>query len=649
LHELAIDPHFSPNPALTRLRRSIVACIFVSLAIFISKARGQQTIQVPENAATVQDAIDMASDGDTVNIAPGTYGGAINFNGKSITVQGSGPGVILEGHPDSPVVTFNSGETRSAVLQNVTVTGGSVSAAPSAGGIYINGASPTIQNSTITGNLNCDIGVVNGAPAILDNEISSSVLALYVTGCIPLSERAGDEYGGGVLLYGPSKDGLEAQIIGNIIEDNQVVYGAGGINVIDAGLLLIKNNVIRGNFTNAAGAGINVEGDTAPSIVQNLIYGNTIDPILIPPSYEVGAGITIAVTTGEFEAAPVLVVNNTLVGNQLLFYPSAPQQGSQFFADNQTQRIELINNLIIGSTSQAAVYCQVDPAHPVAPPSFVDNDVYNLDSAGGAAYSGTCPSQTGIFGNISADPLFATGAGDAHPYELLVASPAIDAGDNEAEDLPALDLVGNPRVQNAKGLSTAIVDMGVYEYVGVPAPPPPPANFTLTVTPSAIGVQEGKRVNLSVSVSPVTANLGPVTLTCTGLPANAACSFAPLLLVFTSTQPQSSALTITTGTATGRSSGAPSMKGNGSLALTALMLLPFVIVFSRDSATSKPDAGFRCLSFLCVLWLTFGLSGCGKDKYVVYVPPQTYAVTVQAVAVNSNLTKQAVVVLTVDH
>ena len=53
-----------------------------------SDLSGGGTIESP--FSSIQTAINAATDGDTVNVAPGTYYENINFNGKNITVSRSG-------------------------------------------------------------------------------------------------------------------------------------------------------------------------------------------------------------------------------------------------------------------------------------------------------------------------------------------------------------------------------------------------------------------------------------------------------------------------------------------------------------------------------------------------------------------------------
>ncbi len=64
-------------------------------------------------------------------------------------------------------------------------------------------------------------------------------------------------------------------------------------------------------------------------------------------------------------------------------------------------------------------------------------------------------------GNIDDDPLLATGI-----YTLASGSPCIDAGDNAAVPGDILvDLLGEQRIADGNGDGSAVVDMGVYEYV----------------------------------------------------------------------------------------------------------------------------------------------------------------------------------------
>jgi hypothetical protein len=70
---------------------------------------------------------------------------------------------------------------------------------------------------------------------------------------------------------------------------------------------------------------------------------------------------------------------------------------------------------------------------------------------------------TGIDGNISADPLFTNPTQD--DYHLQQGSPSIDSGDNQAPNLPDKDIDGGPRVLDGGGNGTAIIDMGIDEFL----------------------------------------------------------------------------------------------------------------------------------------------------------------------------------------
>jgi hypothetical protein len=65
-------------------------------------------------------------------------------------------------------------------------------------------------------------------------------------------------------------------------------------------------------------------------------------------------------------------------------------------------------------------------------------------------------------------------------------------GKNAAPSLPSKDLVGNPRIVNGNGGSTAIVDMGAYEFVPVNLTPK-----TLSFGTQLVGSTATKTVTLT--------------------------------------------------------------------------------------------------------------------------------------------------------
>jgi hypothetical protein len=169
-------------------------------------------------------------------------------------------------------------------------------------------------------------------------------------------------------------------------------------------------------------------------VIENLISNNQADT---------GGGI-------YWSNPPKSMINNTIADNDA-------RQGSGIFAGGSFGPPLIENNIIIAKLGQVAVFGG-DFFNPAQPPIMKNNNVF---SPQGLAYGGIFPSQTGINGNISTDPLFINPTeGD---YRLRPGSPSIDAGDNAAPNLPVTDLDGNPRIQDGNGDGAAVVDMGAYE------------------------------------------------------------------------------------------------------------------------------------------------------------------------------------------
>jgi hypothetical protein len=417
----------------------VLALVFVCV-VFMQTANAQTTIHVPADQATIQAAITAAQPGDTVLVAPGTYLENIDFQGKAIRVTSSdGAGVtIVDGGGAGPVVTFKSSEGAGSVLNGLTLRNGSPShtfpgTGTSGAGIWIYFSSPTITSNVITGNhAICGIGmeVQGGSAVIRGNTITGNTQAGGTGGC----------GGGGIEVTGDSSHPTATPLItGNTITNNSLQGGGngGGINVGFNASPTIQNNFISGNAVWNSGGGILIQANsgTPTVVVQNIIVNNS--------TAGGGSGGGIAASSRATLTA------NTIAGN------TAFDGSSGIFAD-RFGPITISNNLVVAALGQTGIVCsQFSSTFP----TFSHNDV--TSPGGGQIYSSNCAAAAQGNGNISLDPQFVNSAnGD---YHLQATSPAIDAGDNGAPNLPQQDYNGNPRVVDGNNDCTDTADMGAYE------------------------------------------------------------------------------------------------------------------------------------------------------------------------------------------
>jgi parallel beta-helix repeat protein len=423
----------------------------VVFLVSTESASAKLVITVPGDQPTIQSAIDVATAGDTVLVAPGTYVENLNFGGKAITVESNqGPeATIIDGNQAGSVVTFVSGEGPSSVLRGFTLQRGL--AGSDGGGINILSSSPTVVGNIITDNRVCGDGAgisVRFSSARIEGNLITNNGGIVCSGIS----------GGGIRVGGVG----QVQIIDNVITGNSASSGfGGGIDLFAAGTPTIRGNVISAN-TAAFGGGIHIVNQSDATIVQNVINGNHAGQ---------GGGIYWLIPSG---VRGPLLINNTVASNQ------AETQGSGIFAGGFDAQVQLFNNIVEGASGQPAIYC--DEFYDPAPPILKSNNVF---SDGAAAYGGTCGDPTGTNSNISADPLFVDPANA--DYHLAAGSPSIDAGDNAAPELPATDIDGDRRVMNGR------VDQGVDEF---------PASTAAPSAPTNLAAVRGKGLQATVSWSP---------------------------------------------------------------------------------------------------------------------------------------------------
>ena len=245
----------------------------------------------------IQDALDDANNGDTIEVDEGTYYENIVFNGKnSITLQCSNPSdpavvaaTVIDGGGKDHVVAFL--EDINSNLKGFTIQGGNTK--EYGGGIYIWNSSSNITGNMIKGNTaefhGGGIYVQGGYPAIYDNTVSANSANSWGGGiyCFQSNPTIVDNTiegnhavsdGGGIHFY--SSSGF---ITDNAISENTVGRWGGGIYLSGAGGSIseptVMNNLIKDNAAESLGGGIYVNLYCSPTFMNNTICGNTPDQV----------------------------------------------------------------------------------------------------------------------------------------------------------------------------------------------------------------------------------------------------------------------------------------------------------------------------------------------------------------------------------
>ncbi len=457
-----------------------IAAYVLLKVILVCGSLAQQTIHVPANVSTIQGAIDVANNGDTIQVEPGTYNENIDFKGKSLVVTTGATAfsdtpvasTIINGSTDGPVVKFETHETTSAVLNGFTIQNGHASQASglNGGGVFISNASPQVTNNVIVNNVGCGVHVVDlASPLIQGNDIKQSSSPKTSVDLLCASDYGGAVSGTGLAI----EQAGNVQVIGNTIEDNIInqlnssSQGCGaGVYIAGGTQLLLRNNIIRNNQSACVPAIYDPAHVSKLLMIQNLIYENTpIDEGIYPFQVEIFGT----------DAAPypsLTEINNTIYGEgQELIYTFATSSVSNniFFNTVPFQASE--------PAFTAGLSC-IGAGTQSSPITFSHNDVFNS----GGLQPGGCPLGPGT---LTEDPQFLSIS--TNDYHTQPASPIVAAGDINAPLIPSVDLDGKARTV------CETIDMGIYEIRPHPpivltsSPNPTPGRSTVTLTAAITG------------------------------------------------------------------------------------------------------------------------------------------------------------------
>ena len=287
--------------------------LFLIAASFLFAGAGSaEVMQVPGQYQSLQDAVQAASPGDILIVAPGTY--RLFFDNllvgkEEITIRSSaGPEqTIIQGRGSKPIITI--AQRSRAVIEGFTIIRETASdQMPAQGGaIYCSaGSSPIIKNNIIKNNravfgagVYCD---VQSTPEIRGNTFSGNVAdtsggAIFtehsralITGNMFQENRAGSS--GGALAC--NRD--SSRIYGNIFWKNSADYG--GAISCDRAAGWIYNNTIVSNSA-LKGAGIMVDRGSV-RLLNLIFYDNSRGDLFLKRTGPAGRPMFSDVQEREF-------------------------------------------------------------------------------------------------------------------------------------------------------------------------------------------------------------------------------------------------------------------------------------------------------------------------------------------------------------
>jgi len=450
---------------------------FLAAACILSLAPSgfAETLDVPNTFPTIQDAIDAASPGDEVLVAPGRYLETIDFSGKAILVRAeTNPRetIIDGGGQPAYVVRFATGEGSGSVLDGFTITGGSAGTSGPAGvggGILVQGTAPVLANLIVTANSGLQGGglrVVNGAPLVLGTTFSANQA----------------NTGGG--LYASQSD---SELVDVRFIDNGAGYGGGGLWA-GGGTLRVEDAEFTGNTVGSFGGGLllnTVQVDLTDLWVEGNGEAEFLpDGVVIFGTFG-GGGLYSTGASGRIDRS-AFVDNLAAAGGGLYIAGSGSLELVNTLSANNRAGIAG-GGIYTNASSPTLIHCTIARNYPgglfstfVSFPTvrnsvLADNgnailthvDVYGN---GSADLSWSVVGDPVIGGGTLGPGAFVADARLTDDYRLAADSPAIDAADNTAVPLGVnLDLAGAPRfVDDPATLDTGIgpapiADMGAFE------------------------------------------------------------------------------------------------------------------------------------------------------------------------------------------
>jgi predicted GH43/DUF377 family glycosyl hydrolase len=459
-------------------------------------------IYVPNQYATIQEAIDASSDGDIILVDEGTYFENINYKGKAITVASLyfldgdtshiSATVIDGSNPANPysgaVVTFESGEDTTSVLMGFTITGGTGTITQyiwdgtypvrAGGGVFCYDAGARIARNKITINNIPHNGIESTGAGIAALLVNSSDYVIIESNQIVSNKLNGTYSWGSAVWLNNNGTIINNEVSYNTTNADNYAWGAVacGSDVSHTRNVVIKDNIISYNQANGQrpfAGGVSIEGGMSASIIGNLISHNTLsgtvagtgggieigglegttiidrniisnNMVLVPNKNENGGGISLQDISAN---------SNTSITNNIISNNSAAMGGGIRILNSKA---EIANNTIVNNSAGTGGGIWTNNSQPVVINTIVWGNQANSDPGISGTpqivYSDIQGGFTGE-GNLNVDPLFVPGDSLFHLMATTNTSSCLNTGADSVQILdhmyyaPDHDYAGNSRPQ----------------------------------------------------------------------------------------------------------------------------------------------------------------------------------------------------------
>ena len=399
-------------------------------------------VSVPSSAYTIQEALENAQDGQVIWVGPGTYREHdLDFLGKAVTLISTRgwQATTIDAQGLGPVLTFVHEEGPDSRLDGFTLTHG---VNMQGGGLYLLGASPTIQHVSIDSNT----GTLGGGLAMEDsNPVFTDVI------CIRNVAQEGTEYaqgyGGCMYLY-QSNPTFERLLVADNLSDGE----SGGVVMYRESVPTFVDAVFYGNVSDGRGGGLFVRGQSTPTFVNATFVANTAKEgggFAVESSPAAFFNVFVAWNVGDYEGGGIYTTSSeTTMANLLVVSNRTPNEvGGGVYSENPYEA-SVTNALILDNRALVVggVYTRYG-SQTWKNTILYANSGYNLyvhDTALSLSYCDLFPGrEQANYSGVALDDTCSTvspeflGSGEGglpvDPH-LATTSPLVDAGDPDILD-----------------------------------------------------------------------------------------------------------------------------------------------------------------------------------------------------------------------